>query len=471
MSNKESEQYKYRKQRNAPRITPKKHEYTHDRISAQHVNTHENAQQQQPVPKQLNEELVSIGENTRQFSTDKICESIDDFENMNFLTQELFRGICDYGFKFPSPIQAKTIHIINNGYDLIAQSQSGSGKTGAFAIGSLSVVDPKISYPQILILANTRLLAMQIEKVIQNISKYMGISNCLCVGGHQNNSFVNAQQVRYSHVIIGTPGRVNDMISKNAFDGKKIKILIMDESDVLLKEDFRDQIAEIISNMGENTQICIFSATFTREALQLTEKFLRNPYRVTVEKENLSVKDVKQYKIDLRYDNNKFYTLQDLFTKLQFNQMIIFVKSIRNAEELRNKLMDDSIQAGLIHGKMNSMDRENILREFRLNYIKILISTDVMCRGIDIDNLHIVINYDLPDDPETYIHRVGRSGRFGGQGIAINFCTYNDEYKIITLNREYRTNIVSLPDIEEINSMITGFKPAENKVQSKNNYL
>jgi len=418
---------------------------------------------------QTDDNVVSIGENTKKF--DELPVSVDDFEDMDFLSKELFNGLCDYGFKKPSPIQAKTIHIINSGSDLIAQSQSGSGKTGAFTIGALSRIDTKQYYPQVVFLANTRLLALQIMKVVENISRHMNVDICLCVGGHKTNSQTNAQQVKNSHVIVGTPGRVCDMLTKNAFDGKKIKTLIMDESDVLLKEDFRDQIRDIIEHLGNTTQICVFSATFTKDTLELTEAFLKDPYRVTVEKEMVTVKDVKQFVIRLRDDNDKFPTLLDLFSKLTFNQMIIFVRSIRNAEDLRNRLMDRKIQTGLVHGKMNSVDRENILREFRLNYTKIIISTDVMCRGIDIDDLRVVVNYDMPEDPETYIHRVGRSGRFGGQGIAINFSTYNDEHKINTLNREYGVKIAEMPDTDEVNEIITGIKPSSYKVKSSNNYL
>jgi superfamily II DNA/RNA helicase len=151
--------------------------------------------------------------------------------------------------------------------------------------------------------------------------------------------------------------------------------------------------------------------------------------------------------------------------------MIIFVRSVRNAEDLKNKLTDEKIPTNIVHSKIDIIDRENILREFRLNYVKILISTDIMCRGIDIDDLRLVINYDMPDKLETYIHRVGRSGRFGGQGVAINFCTYGDNYKINTLNRDYSANIVAMPDPEDINNILTGIKPVVDKVKSSNNYI
>lgn len=437
-------------------------QHTHVHVQADAENDSEHNPQEQP------QDVVPLGTNTREFI--ELPESLNDFEDMKFLTENIFRGINEYGFKSPSLIQAKTIHIINSGCDLIAQSQSGSGKTGAFAIGSLSRVDPKACYPQVLMIANTRLLALQIHKVVENIAKFMGIEVVACVGGHKSNSQMNAQQIKYAHVLVGTPGRVCEMLTKRAFDGKKVKTLIMDESDVLLKDDFRPQIIEIIAKLSEKTQICIFSATFTKETLQLTEKFLRDPYRVTVEKEEVSVRSIKQYKVDVGYERNKFATLKDLFTKLTFNQMIIFVRSIKSAEELRNRLMDQNIQAGLVHGKMNSIDRENVLKEFRLAYIKILISTDVMCRGIDIDDLRIVINYDMPEDEETYIHRVGRSGRYGGQGVAVNFCTFDDGHKIRILTREYNLDIQDMPDPEEVNMSLIGMAPPVGKVSSAKNY-
>ena len=446
------------------------HRNRHDRSEKQTNSRQNPAYDEDDVNPRENQELdvVSLGTNTREFI--ELPESVNDFEDMKFLTEGLFRGIYEYGFKYPSPIQSKTVHIINSGCDLIAQSQSGSGKTGAFAIGSLSRVDVKTSHPQIVIIANTRLLALQIHKVVENIAKYMGIEVVACVGGQKNNSQMNAQQIKHAHVLVGTPGRMSEMLTKRAFDGKKVKTLIMDETDVLLKDDFRPQIIDIIEKLSDKTQICIFSATFTKDTLLLTEKFLRDPYRVTVEKEAVSVRGIKQYKVDVRYERNKFATLTDLFTKLTFNQMIIFVRSIKSAEDLRNRLMDQNIQAGLVHGKMNSFDRENVLKEFRLSYIKILISTDVMCRGIDIDDLRIVINYDMPEDDETYIHRVGRSGRYGGQGVAINLCTFDDSHKIRILTREYNLDIQDMPDPEDVNMHLIGMAPPEGKVSSAKNY-
>ena len=234
-------------------------------------------------------------EDDNAINEDDLPESINDFEDMEFLQIDLFKGIHEYGFKYPSPIQSRTIHLINRGCDLIAQSQSGTGKTGAFTIGSLSRIDIDKRYPQVIMIANTRTLACQILKVVEHISSYMNIKICLCVGGNKTNSYTNMQEAKHAHVLVGTPGRLGDLISKKAFNGNNIKTLIMDESDVLLKDDFRDQIISIISHMGKKTQICIFSATFTQDTLEMTENFLNNPYRITVEKEKVSLERVKQY--------------------------------------------------------------------------------------------------------------------------------------------------------------------------------
>lgn len=396
-------------------------------------------------------------------------ETIDSFDDMKFLSDELYRGIHEYGFKKPSQIQAKTIHIINNGCDLIAQSQSGSGKTGAFAIGALSRVEQNKHYPQIIVVANTRLLASQIKKVIENVAKYMDIEVALCTGGNHRENTSN-DNIRTSHVLVGTPGRLSSIIQQRYINSRAVKTLILDETDVLLADNFVPQIIDIVNPLNKNTQICVFSATFTKETLKVTEKFLRDPYRVTIEKEKINVEEISQYKISLGDERHKFPTLLDLFGKISFNQMIIFVNSVRTAEHLQRKLQDEDVQVGVVHGRMESETRESVLREFRLQYINILITTDVICRGIDIDDLRIVINYDIPADSDTYIHRVGRSGRYGSQGVAISFCVGNDNFKINELNRDYKTDIQDMPCPEDINMMINGMKQPNDKVKSSKNY-
>lgn len=402
---------------------------------------------------------------------DELPDEINDFEDMTFLSEALYMGICEYGFKIPSQIQAKTIHIINSGADLIAQSQSGTGKTGAFAIGSLSNINPNYNYPQVILLSNARILACQTAKVVENIALRMNINVCVCIGGQKGNTHNNVQEAKNAHVLVGTPGRIRELICKKIFDGNKIRTLIMDETDVLLKDDFKNQIMDIVKHVGKNTQICVFSATFTKETLEQTENFLRDPYRITVEKEKLSLDCIRQYNVNVKFDKAKLFTLIDLHSQLFISQMIIFVNSIRTANYLRDKLMDVGIEAGLVHGKQNHIDRENILKEFRLSNLKTLITTDVMCRGVDFDDLKLVINYDMAPDAETYIHRVGRSGRYGGQGVAINLCTYDDMHKLKILERVYNIKIEEMPEPDKINEITMGMEPSRNKVQSSKNYM
>jgi superfamily II DNA/RNA helicase len=401
--------------------------------------------------------------------TEELKETYDSFNDMHWVSDNLLRGIRDYGFKYPSQIQSTAIRYFPQGVDLIAQSQSGSGKTGAFAIGGLSRVDPKIKMPQVIVIANTRDLATQINGVIVNIAKYMNIGTAICVGGVKNNDL--PQKVKKSHVIVGTPGKIHELLSTNVINGEYIKVLILDETDVLLQNDFKEQTTNIITSLNKKTQKCFFSATFTKEILEETEQFMSDPYLIRVKNTELSVSSIEQYKIVVGVERNKLLTLLDLFKKLSFTQLIIFVRTIKGAEDLRTELADEGIGACVVHARMDGTDRDGIIREFRLCTIKILIATDLMCRGIDIDDLRLVINYDMPDNPETYLHRVGRSGRYGGQGVALNFCTFNDDaHKIPAIMRKYNITINDMPDPLEVNKILTRDPTITDKVSGNYNY-
>ena len=255
------------------------------------------------------------------------------FDDMEFLNYDLLRGIFDYGFQNPSKIQNLTIQDIYDGYDVIAQSQSGTGKTGAFTIGALSVIDITQNHPQVLILATTRELATQIHFVISNISKFMDIKIALAIGGTQmsndNNNKNPYKHIRNSHIIIGTPGRVFDYINRKAFNPKKLKMFVMDEADALLKNDFVEQVQNNFNELDEVCQVVIFSATYTDEILEIADSITSEPKKkVLIKYEDLNVDLIKQYKVDVQKDNFKYSTLADLYTKLQIGQCIIFVNSI-----------------------------------------------------------------------------------------------------------------------------------------------
>jgi translation initiation factor 4A len=394
--------------------------------------------------------------------SDNNINQYKSFDDMEFLNFELLKGVFDYGFTVPSRIQNLSIKSIYDGDDLIAQSQSGTGKTGAFTIGSLSIVNPKEEYPQVLVLATTRELATQIHTVFTNISKYMGINIQLCIGGTRvktnNNKSDPYRQIRTAHVLVGTPGRVFDYINAKAFDAKKLKLFVMDEADALLKEDFIEQIKSIITSLDANTQICVFSATYPREILDIASAIMTQPKEILLKRENLSLDLIKQYRIDTSQEKFKFDTLVDLYKNLLIGQCIIFVNSIGTADELTSKLEENGFSVNKIHGGMETAQRTEVLRDFRLGLIRVLITTDILSRGIDVEQIGIVINYDVPRDKAQYIHRIGRSGRFGKLGVAINFVTSRDYRTLNDIERFYKIQIRDMPDFQTVLSQLSGLK-------------
>lgn len=393
-------------------------------------------------------------------NVENVENQYNSFDDMDFLNFELMKGIFNYGFQIPSRIQKLTIKNIFDGYDIIAQSQSGTGKTGAFTIGALSVVDPNVNHPQIIILATTRELATQIHFVVSNISKNMNIRIGLAIGGTKiinETSRDPYKHIRNSHILIGTPGRIHDYIERRAFNPKKIKMFIMDEADALLKNDFVEQIQKIFNELDSSSQIIIFSATYTEDILTIADSITSEPRKkILMKYEELSLDLIKQYKVEVKYENFKYATLADLYTKLQIGQCIIFVNSINTANNLEKKLIKDGFGISKIHGELTTEQRTSVLKDFRLGLTRVLLTTDVLSRGIDIEQIGIVINYDLPKDHAQYIHRIGRSGRFGKIGVAINFITDNDYNNLKNLENHYKIKIDDMPSPSTINGFLSG---------------
>jgi translation initiation factor 4A len=386
----------------------------------------------------------------------------DSFDSMDFLNFELLKGIFDYGFKNPSRIQNLAIKEIFDGHDIIAQSQSGTGKTGAFTIGSLSIINPTDKFPQILVLATTRDLATQIWTVFSNISKHMNLNIQLCIGGTKVKTNTNKsdpyKNIRTAQVIVGTPGRVHEYITLKAFDPQKLKLFVLDEADALLKDDFIEQIKNIIVELDANTQIAIFSATYPRTIIEIANAFMAEPKQILLKRENLSLDLIKQYKIYVKFDDYKYATLVDLYKNLLIGQCIIFVNSVKSADELTQKLEEDGYAVGKIHGALDGIQRSDVLKNFRIGLIRVLIATDILSRGIDVEQIGIVINYDIPRDRAQYIHRIGRSGRFGKIGVAINFVTDRDSRTIHDLEYFYKTKITDMPEFQVVLSQLSGLK-------------
>lgn len=374
----------------------------------------------------------------------------DSFDNIG-IKSDILRGIYSYGFTEPSPIQKIAIKPFIDGRDLIIQSHSGTGKTATFMISILNRIEPELKKTQAVVVAPTRELAKQIYSVYQSLSNHIDITGYFCIGGSLRNKYNYNEDIN-QHIIIGTPGRVSDLIDKNIIKTNNVKMLVIDEADDVLSISFQKQLVKIFDSLNESTQLCLFSATIPSELFILTDKMLKNPLKILVKDDELSLKGIQQYKVYLgNTDEYKYATLCDLYNRISIGQAMIYCNKRYIVDELTNKLRDDNFSVSQIHGDMQQKEREQVMQQFRDGITRILISTDVLARGIDVQQVSLVINYDIPKDPDTYIHRIGRSGRYGRKGIAINFETNRDRNSLKSIEMAYNIKIETLPnDIERL---------------------
>jgi len=370
-------------------------------------------------------------------------KEVKTFDDLG-LDDNLLRGIYSHGFENPSPIQGKAIPFMNSKKDLIAQAQSGTGKTGAFSIGILNNIDPSIQKTQALVINPTHELANQNMNVIKDLSSYMKI-NVLSVVGGTNVRKCQDDLRKLPHVIVGTPGRILDMIQKQFLYTKDLKLLIFDEADEILSYGFKENIYNIIQYIPKDTQICIYSATMPPEVLDLTDKFMNQPERILVQKENLTLDGIIQFYINVKVNEWKFETLIDIYDTINVSQCIIYINSKNKLMEINDRLKEKGFPVECIHGELSGDLRKNIMDDFKSGKLRILLSTDLLSRGIDIQQLSLVINYDLPREKETYIHRIGRSGRYGRKGVSINFVTDRDMEQQNEIQSYYNTKIEEMP--------------------------
>ncbi|XP_039602208.1 eukaryotic initiation factor 4A-II-like [Polypterus senegalus] len=371
-------------------------------------------------------------------------EVVDSFDEM-ILQESLLRGIYAYGFERPSAIQQRAIIPCIKGYDVIAQAQSGTGKTATFAIAVLQNLETDMKETQALVLAPTRELAQQIQKVVLALGDYMGASCHACIGGTNVRTEMQKLQAEAPHVVVGTPGRVFDMLNRRYISPKFIKIFVLDEADEMLSRGFKDQIYEIFQKLNSNIQVVLLSATMPAEVLDVTKKFMREPIRILVKKEELSLEGIKQFYISVEREEWKLDTLCDLYETLTITQAVIFVNTRRKVDWLTEKMHARDFTVSALHGDMDQKERDLIMREFRSGSSRVLITTDLLARGIDVQQVSLVINYDLPTNRETYIHRIGRGGRFGRKGVAINFVTEEDKRFLHDIEMFYNTAVEEMP--------------------------
>ncbi|VAI55258.1 unnamed protein product [Triticum turgidum subsp. durum] len=386
-------------------------------------------------------ELLNQGDTGEFFTSyDEVHESFDDMG----LQENLLRGIYAYGFEKPSAIQQRGIVPFCKGLDVIQQAQSGTGKTATFCSGILQQLDYGLVECQALVLAPTRELAQQIEKVMRALGDYLGVKVHACVGG---TSVREDQRILASgvHVVVGTPGRVFDMLRRQSLRPDNIKMFVLDEADEMLSRGFKDQIYDIFQLLPSKIQVGVFSATMPPEALEITRKFMNKPVRILVKRDELTLEGIKQFYVNVEKEEWKLDTLCDLYETLAITQSVIFVNTRRKVDWLTDKMRGRDHTVSATHGDMDQNTRDIIMREFRSGSSRVLITTDLLARGIDVQQVSLVINYDLPTQPENYLHRIGRSGRFGRKGVAINFVTREDERMLFDIQKFYNVVIEELP--------------------------
>ncbi|UKK02311.2 eukaryotic translation initiation factor 4a [Theileria orientalis] len=386
-----------------------------------------------------NQSAYANGNVTMESNYDEVVDSFDALK----LNENLLRGIYSYGFERPSAIQQRGIKPIIENYDTIGQAQSGTGKTATFSIAALQIINYDLMSCQILILAPTRELAQQIQKVVLALGDYLKVQCHACVGGTVVRDDVLKLKAGV-HMVVGTPGRVYDMIDKKALLTDKMKLFILDEADEMLSRGFKGQIHEVFKKLPRDIQVALFSATMPNEILELTTKFMRSPKRILVKKDELTLEGIKQFYVLIEKDY-KFDTLCDLYESVTITQAIIYCNTRRKVDTLTAKMQEKDFTVSSMHGEMGQKERDLIMREFRSGSTRVLITTDLLARGIDVQQVSLVINYDLPVSPDNYIHRIGRSGRFGRKGVAINFVTPQDMDAMKSIENYYNTQIEEMP--------------------------
>jgi len=366
-----------------------------------------------------------------------------EFEDF-YLKRELLMGIFEKGFEKPSPIQEHTVPIAIFGRDILARAKNGTGKTAAFVIPSLEKVDPKQDYIQILMIVPTRELALQTSAVCKEIGKYLDVEVMVTTGGTSLKDDV-MRLYKPVHILVGTPGRILDLANKGVADLSKCSMMIMDEADKLLSPEMQPIIEKLIEFLPQKRQILLFSATFPVSVKDFRDKYLNKPYEINLMDE-LTLKGVTQYYAFVE-ERQKVHCLNTLFSKLSINQSIIFCNSVNRVELLAKKITELGYSCFYIHARMPQALRNRVFHDFRNGACRNLVSSDLFTRGIDIQAVNVVINFDFPKNSETYLHRIGRSGRFGHLGLAINFVTYEDRFNLYKIEQELGTEIKPIPPV------------------------
>ena len=388
--------------------------------------------------------------------TNNVEKEYKDFESM-ITSEDVLRGIYAMGYENPSLIQSKMIIPFIKKKDILCHAKSGTGKTAGFCIPILEMLMCEcksladISKPKALIISPVRELSNQTYNVLMKIGQYCENFKVVeCVGGtNVRDNIINIK--KKCQVIVGTPGRIYHMIEKNYLDTKSLDVVVLDEADELLKTNFKHQIYQILNRCNNDLQVCLYSATMPQEVISIAQQFLRDPSVLLLDDDDLTLDGIQQYYVDCKKENWKLDTLLDLYQALNCSKAFIFVNENQRALKLADELIKRNFTLSVIMGTMMQEERNNVLNEFRTDRTSILISSDLLSRGIDIQGVDLVINFDFPTDRENYLHRIGRSGRYGRKGVAINFITDRDIKAVDEVETYYKIKIKELPsDLDEL---------------------
>jgi ATP-dependent RNA helicase DeaD len=361
------------------------------------------------------------------------------FKDLN-LSDEVQRAIADMGFEEATPIQSQTIPQILKGIDLIGQAQTGTGKTCAFGIPAIEMLDLNSEAIQVLILSPTRELAIQISEELRAVSKYKEGIRILPIYGGQPIDRQIAALKKHPQIIIGTPGRVMDHMRRHTLKLANLKMIILDEADEMLNMGFREDIDTILEKVPEDKQTILFSATMPKEILELTSKYLKNPLHIKAAHKQMTVPSIEQFYLEVS-QSSKLEVLSRLIDANDIGLSLVFCNTKRQVDKLTSSLQSRGYSTEALHGDMKQDQRNRVMSKFKKGLIDILIATDVAARGIDVDNVEAVFNYDLPSDEEYYVHRIGRTGRAGKAGKSFTFVVGREIHKLKEIQRYTKSTI------------------------------
>ena len=377
------------------------------------------------------------------------------FEDMN-ISNEILRAVLDMGFEEATPIQSQAIPVILEGKDIIGQSQTGTGKTAAFGIPCLERIDPEDRRLQAMILCPTRELAIQVSEEFRKLLKYKDNIRVLPIYGGQPIDRQITALKKGAQVVIGTPGRVMDHMRRRTIKAETVQMMILDEADEMLDMGFREDIETILVKIPEDHQTLLFSATLSKEILDITKRFQRNPEFIKIVRKELTVPSIEQYYFDVK-EKTKLDALTRIMDVYDPNLAMVFCNTKKRVDDLVELLQGRGYFAEGLHGDLKQPQRDKVMQKFRNGTIEILVATDVAARGIDVDDIDIVFNYDVPQDEEYYVHRIGRTGRAGKTGKAFTFCVGKEIYKLRDIMRYTKTKIIQqkLPTLSDVEEMKT----------------